>query len=129
MHWDLGSVAPLLRLAPERRLRVRLTVLLLATSRSLADQEERPELSAMQGTGACACLAVATGVRASSRVQERASLTSAEAAPSPNRGSFARTVCVVREVDAIPLELCRQFLDRVVARFELRRRRACSRTS
>jgi ethanolamine ammonia-lyase large subunit len=38
--------------------------------------------------------------------------------PSPNRGSFARTVCVVREVDAIPLELYRQFLDRVVARFE-----------
>ena len=73
-------------------------------------------MSAMQGTGGCACLAVATGVRPSSRVQERASLTSAEAAPSPNRGSFARTVCVVREVDAIPLELYRQFLDRVVAR-------------
>ncbi len=72
----------------------------------------------MQGAGACACLAVATGVRPSSRVQERASLTSAEAAPSPNRGSFARTVCVVREVDAIPLELYRLFLDRVVARFE-----------
>jgi ethanolamine ammonia-lyase large subunit len=28
-------------------------------------------------------------------------------------------LCVVREVDAIPLELYRQFLDRVVARFEL----------
>jgi hypothetical protein len=32
VHWDLGSVAPLLRLAPERRLRVRLRVLLLARS-------------------------------------------------------------------------------------------------
>src|SRR2546421_7430092 len=31
----LGSVAPLLRLAPERRLRVRLRVLLLATSATL----------------------------------------------------------------------------------------------
>jgi hypothetical protein len=28
VHWGLGSVAPLLRLAPERRLRVRLRVLL-----------------------------------------------------------------------------------------------------
>jgi hypothetical protein len=36
VHWDLGSVAPLLRLAPERRLRVRLRVLLLAKGRGAA---------------------------------------------------------------------------------------------
>ena len=39
--------------------------------------------------------------------------------PSRSRGSFAGTVWLVRELDAIPPELHRQFLDRVVERFEL----------
>jgi hypothetical protein len=56
-------------------------------------------------------------------------MTSAEAAASPNRGSFARTVCVVREVDAIPLEVYRKFLDPWWRGSSSRRRRACSRTS
>jgi hypothetical protein len=42
VHWDLGSVAPLLRLAPERRLRVRLRELLLATRRSLPATAKTP---------------------------------------------------------------------------------------
>jgi hypothetical protein len=52
---DLGSVAPLLRLAPESRLRVRLRVLLLARSGTNQRLDSAPWFDV--GTG----IAIATG--------------------------------------------------------------------